>query len=713
MQEQVLPAELNEYQRKAVFNDSSACLVNANVGSGKTTVLTAKVKYLHEACGVNCEDMVVLTFTNKAAGEIRERLGAMRDQGELVQMRYFGTFHSVALQLLRERLPVQQLGYTPDFLVMDPEEELDMALRLIQDRKLQIKYRNRLKKRLEQEDEEAVPSENGREKLPSPPGRRIQDDMPILLQAMKEEKRARNRMTFADLIRNTEALLAKVEWRPAWVIIDEVQDCDAWQLALVRRLLDKGARLFAVGDPNQVIYSWRGSACNVFYTLRTEYQATELSLPVNYRSSASILEAASAFSQYGSSLTGNRERGSKIVVKKHYDPFQEACYLADRIKELLGSGISPGQIAVFYRLQNQSGVLEEVFAREEIPFQVSVKHTLRDCPVQYWLLQVLRFSLSREDYPAGIYALSHKEYGERRNGKPITEKTAAAVLHGEKDLKLPLYERMLAFSECCPSLDSPQALYDYFSLDGYLHPTSASFQKDKERILAMLESLFRQQPSEGENLPDRLRSFLNDAVLYGLPEQETKEEDGRVKLMTLHASKGLEFSFCFIIGVNYGLIPLRTAGFEEEDEERRLFFVGMTRAKDFLELSYYTNPDNRVMPGESRFIRMIPPELIQEETADPAQGNLQELRKMVRQEIEARQNRAEETLEADLPELPEEPSQPQPAGKEIIQPRTVIHRKYGRGTVIREDDAMMEIEFEGYGAKEFLKAFSAMEFVEE
>ena len=141
--------------------------------------------------------------------------------------------------------------------------------------------------------------------------------------------------------------------------------------------------------------------------------------------------------------------------------------------------------------------------------------------------------------------------------------------------------------------------------------------------------------------------------------------------------------------------------------------MGMTRAKDFLELSYYTNPDNRVMPGESRFIRMIPPELIQEETADPAQENLQELRKMVRQEIEARQSRAEETLEADLPELPKEPSQPQPAGKEIIQPRTVIHRKYGPGTVIREDDAMMEIEFEGYGAKEFLKAFSAMEFVEE
>lgn len=120
------------------------------------------------------------------------------------------------------------------------------------------------------------------------------------------------------------------------------------------------------------------------------------------------------------------------MVKKHYDPFQEACYLADRIKELLGSGISPGQIAVFYRLQNQSGVLEEVFAREGIPFQVSVKHTLRDCPVQYWLLQVLRFSLSREDYPAGIYALSHKEYGERRNGKPITEKRLRQCFMGRK-----------------------------------------------------------------------------------------------------------------------------------------------------------------------------------------------------------------------------------------------------------------------------------------
>lgn len=725
MQEKGWPDELNEYQKRVVEDDSRACLVNAGVGSGKTTVLTAKVKYLHEVCGVDYEDMVVLTFTNKAAGEIRERLGAVQEEMEAEQMCYFGTFHSVALKLLRSRLPVRQLGYTEDFLVMDPEEELDMALRLIQERKLQIKYRNRLKKRLEQEGQEAVPAEDGRSMEPKPSfGRRIQDDMPSLLQAMKEEKRALNRMTFADLIRNTEALLAEAKWRPAWVIIDEVQDCDAWQLALVGRLLDKGARLFAVGDPNQVIYSWRGSTCNVFYTLRAKYQAEELSLPVNYRSSASILEAASAFTQYGGSLMGSRERGSKIVVKRHYDPFQEACYLADRMKQLQEEGISPGQIAVFYRLQSQSGVLEQVFSREGIPFRVSVKHTLRDCPVQYWLLQVLRFSLDRADSPAGIHALSHKEYGERRNGKPVTEKTAAAVLRGEKELELPLYEKMLAFPECCSSLAGPQALYDYFSLDEYLHPASASYPKDRERVLAMLEAVFREPPEEGETLSNRLRNFLNDAVLYGLPEQEAPEDGGQVKLMTLHASKGLEFSCCFIIGVNYGLIPLRTGSFEEEDEERRLFFVGMTRARDFLELSCYTNPDGRVMPGESRFIRMIPQELIQEEAEESAQGNLQELKKMVQREIDARQadvrqadtvrsdNGPAETQKPMEAACGEEASKQQSEKEEGMQARCVIHRKYGRGTVLREDDAMMEIEFEGYGRKEFLKAFSAMEFEE-
>ena len=128
------------------WTKSSACLVNANVGSSKTTVLTVKIRYLHESADISYRDMVVFTLTNKAANEIKERLAASEEASNLPDMRYFGTFHSVALQLLREVLPVGQLGYTADFQVMDPEEELDLALELIRERKLQIKYKNRLKK---------------------------------------------------------------------------------------------------------------------------------------------------------------------------------------------------------------------------------------------------------------------------------------------------------------------------------------------------------------------------------------------------------------------------------------------------------------------------------------------------------------------------------------------------------------------------------------
>ena len=184
MGEFVMPGYLNEYQRKAVLDKSSACLVNANVGSGKTTVLTVKIRYLHESADISYRDMVVLTFTNKAANEIKERLAASEEASNLPDMRYFGTFHSVALQLLREILPVGQLGYTADFQVMDPEEELDLALELIRERKLQIKYKNRLKKRLEQE-------------TAGSPGRnssRIQDDMPLLQEALKEEKKRQDEL---------------------------------------------------------------------------------------------------------------------------------------------------------------------------------------------------------------------------------------------------------------------------------------------------------------------------------------------------------------------------------------------------------------------------------------------------------------------------------------------------------------------------------------
>ena len=544
--EEVL-AKLNEEQREAVLDESPVCIVNANVGSGKTTVLTVKVRYLHERKGTAYEDMLVLTFTNKAADEIRERLGIEKAcEAEPVpkETAGFGTFHSVAMMLLKEKLPLEKVGYAPDFTIIEPEEELELANELTKMHRLKIKYPQRLAKRLDQATAMNVEEREGIA------GRKVDkygDDIWQLTDLLQQEKRQRNQMSFNDLILNAVRLLEQFTYHPDWIIIDEVQDCDSLQLRMIEALKGTRTRLFAVGDPNQVIYSFRGSDLNVCYLLVHKYQARELTLSVNYRSSRAILDAARYFKQCGSRLQPSREGGERIVIRKHYDPMAEAYYLAARIRQLIADGIPGAEIAIFYRLQEQAELLRDVFARE------------------------------------------------------------------------------------------------------------------------------------------------------GLPIEE-------LQLMTLHASKGLEFSVVFIIGVNNGLIPL-IGSRQEEEEERRLFFVGMTRARDRLELSWYVHPGYpKVQPGEGRFLQMIPPALVVREGEETQKTDLQELRRRI---LDARQQKAEQPI--DMTEQQDAENQPNEAEANPKSTPQVRHAKYGIGTVIREDETTIEVAFEGYGNKEFLKAFTLLE----
>ena len=540
--------ELNKYQKEAVLDDSNVCLVRANVGSGKTTVLIEKIRYLYSQKQVPLEKMIVLTFTNKAAAEIQERL-----QNSEIRMPeeklYYGTFHSITFHMLQEILPVEELGYTKEFQVCLPEEELELAEELISREKLKIKYKNRLQKRLE------LSQGRGTGKVKD-----YKDDFQNLVKLLKEEKKKQNKMSYTDLLKNCIFLLEKHPGMvcPEWIIIDEVQDCDELQLEMIKQLKKPETRLFAVGDPNQVIYSWRGSVFNIFYRLREQYQAKELSLPVNYRSSGTILKAAGRFQQSGTALEGTRDSGEKIQIQNHYDPFQEAGYLVEKIRELHENNIEYDQIAVFYRLQNQSEILEKVFQENQIPCEVSQKK-------------------------------------------------------------------------------SPEDVLD---------------------------------------------------VNREIPEEKT------VKLMTLHASKGLEFRYVFIIGVNDGLIPLNPRNEEEEEEERRLFYVGMTRAKEFLELSYYTNPDGvRVFPGPGRYLSFFPENITdrgvtgEKRDRKEAAEHLQNMKRMI---LEERQKLNTET-------------------EKFEDKKRVAHPKYGQGTVLSEDETMITVEFDDYGEKELLKAFSNLE----
>ena len=579
---------LNPYQKEAVLDENPACLVNANVGSGKTTVLIEKVRYLHEKKQIPYEKMAVLTFTNKAADEIAERLS--RKEAELTEEELwgFGTFHSVALRILRRFLPEKteegaEAGeWNREFTVITPEDEMEMVLAIAKEGGYKIKYQNRLKKRME-EDYAAYRKGRTQEKY--------KDDLFQIFPLLEKAKRQQNKMSFADLLDEGTHVTKEQEevLDLKWIIVDEVQDSDEKQLEFLEALKGTQTRFFAVGDPNQVIYSWRGTGPNMFFLIKHRFGAKELTLPVNYRSDEVILEAANRFLQFGGKIEGSGERGEKILVRNHYDPFIEAEYLTERIRELHEQGLPYREIAVFYRVQKQAEILEKVFERAGLPFMLPAKR--------------------------------------KEDEDPVPEK--------------------------------PHMIREHFA---------------QERI----EQSASEQAEEHEQLP----------------EEKTVEEDA-VHLMTLHASKGLEFDYVFIIGMNQGLIPLRCKSIEQEEEERRLFFVGLTRARKNLELSYYTNP---TIPGTyetpSNYLRMLPEELLDWEEkpgSESRKANLQKLRKDTRELIREKKQEEEEQKETRKPE------------------RKGRHPKYGEGEIISEDEMMIELEFPGYGKKQFLKAFGEVE----
>ena len=693
--------QLNRYQQEAVLDDSNACLVNASVGSGKTTVLIEKIRYLHEEKQVPFSEMCVLTFTNKAAGEIRERMGCQYD--------LFGTFHGVALRMLQEHLPVEELGYQSGFQVMTPEEELEMALQLTGEHGLKIKYKNRMKKRLDQEERT-----DGRKV-------RYQDDWTQLMELLKAEKRKQNKMTYRELLQNATQLLQSHPEKLAlqWIIIDEVQDCDHLQMAFLEQLKRPETHLFAVGDPNQAIYSWRGSVFQIFPLLRMKYQARELSLPVNYRSTGTILEAAKRFLQNGAPLEGCREQGQKIVIKKHYDSFQEADYLAGRIRALHQQGIAYGEIGIFYRLQSQSEILEKTLQRYGIPCQVSVKKSMQEIPVLHWFFYVLKSVCYPEDEASLMQALCDKQYGEGWTQKKAAKELEKARME-EREAGLRKNSNLLERILCLQKEDTDakktenwkETLLAQLHLEEQILPTSASYQQDMNDVKQMLDSLERMDiQNQG------LGACLNQLALSGmqLDEQEAEQSDA-VKLMTLHASKGLEFDYVFLIGVNYGLIPLLSGGMESEEEERRLFFVGMTRAKEYLELSYYTSPDGpRVMPGPGRFLRFLPerlveaPEDFREQRRDrgSAQAHLQDIKKQIEQ---ARQKENVQVTES--ASMEQVVSRESGAVDITVRSRRVRHAKYGIGEIVEEKEMQIVVEFPDYGKKEFIRQFAPLEYLD-
>ena len=664
--------KLNNEQKQAVLDTSQVCMVNASVGSGKTTVLTNKVLYILDELNVSTKDLVVLTFTNKAANEIKERVNTLFTNG--IEMKFFGTFHSVAMKLLKEELKVEELGFTTDFTIITHEEEAELANEIIEENSLNIKYRKKIIKRLEKYEygilNYGIMKEN--------------DDIEFLVKLLKERKIKENQMSFSDLLYFSIEQLNKGYYKAKWVVVDEFQDCDVHQLDFINALTDENTHIFVVGDPNQVIYSWRGGNCNIFDEFKNKYNCTELSLPINYRSSALILDVAKVFLKNDCVLKGVRDIGNKIIINNHYDAFQEAQYLAEQIKnKVTNNELQYKDVAIFYRMQKQSEIIEQVFTKEKIPFEVSLRKTVNDIPVLRWFIKLLKYSINNNDTVSYYAVFCDNEFGPNMS-KILARINLDNKQKNELEIKCENFKSFLVKNET-----NIKSLYDYYELDKYIYPSSSTFEENKNYVIKFIDEIDKFSKENNLTGLDCIINFLNSSSLYGinlLNEQVNLSSDS-VKLMTLHASKGLEFKQVYIIGVNLGLIPITCKNDEEEAEEKRLFFVGITRAKDNLEMSYYTNTNsNLISSGPSRYIAMIPCNLIA--NADnfiEHASNIQSLKKSLL-ENKHDENKNNEIINAN---------------KELY-----IHNKYGIGEKTSEDADIITINFKGYGEKSFYKIFN-------
>ncbi len=680
--------KLNEYQKAAVLDHSRVLLLNAQVGSGKTTVLIHKILYLHFAKGIPFESMVVLTFTNKAAEEIKLRIREKNNSIKEEELRFFGTFHGVCRTLLSSVLPVKELGYTSGFSIYDADEMLELYERVINENNLAVKYKNKLRKRIEQYRQGKLLYGNMKQ----------DDDLSEFIRLVEAEKKRCNAMEFDDLIENATALLGHQEFIPEWIIVDEFQDSDDRQLELIGRMKKEKTHVFAVGDPNQVIYTWRGSRKDIFGEFRDTYCGNELTLPINYRSTTTILDAAKVFLEPGQLISGIRGVGKPIVVKKHHNTFNEALYLCDRINKLVSDGFKYSDIAVLYRKQKQSEVFKDVFEKNGVPHEVSLKRTLRDIPVLYWLVRLLKTAVNPKDRDSIAYMLGNNRYGLGLGKKQLKE--ILCSIEAGNATGNELIEKAVKFKSWCGTNNEKEAehIFEYFDLGVYLMPTSITYEEDRTRVLDFLREITGYTANTGKELYAGIKDYLNNSALYGSQVLNEKAGEGRdsIKLMTLHASKGLEFKCVFISAANLGLIPIPARSPGEEEEEKRLFFVGITRAKDFLEISYHTKPDEFGVYGiPSPYLRMIPPELIDSEDLVSRGANLSELRREIKANIDGR--KLVQEVEAAAPES--------------VEQIKIYHEKYGQGIVISEDETNITVDFEVYGTKIFSKAFCPLTYI--
>ncbi len=618
---------LNEMQIKAVKHKDGPLLIIAGAGSGKTKVLTTRIAYLINNYNVNPSNILAITFTNKAAGEMKQRITNLIGNTSLLAT----TFHSFGLKILRENY--EKLGFTSAINIMDSEDSLILIKKILKDLNIDPKMfspymiRNKISNN---KSEFIMPEEYSKYCYCE------EDDIVSKVYTKYQEILFKNNsVDFDDLLilpiklfLNNEDVLEYYQDKYKYILIDEYQDTNHAQYLLTKMIAKKYKNICVVGDSDQSIYAFRGANYKNILNFEKDYKnAVTIVLEQNYRSTKTILEAANSVIKNNDqrkekNLWSTKEEGEKIIYHKAEDEVDEANYCIREIKKLLKENVELKDIAILYRTNAQSRVFENELLKQNMPFRIIGSFYFYQRKEIKDLLAYLRLIHNKKDDVSLLRIINEPKRGIGL--KALEDLQAKANMYNTSLYEAITEGKTLEFKNIIEELtkkSEDMSLTEFIDL--VLDKTGMKKSLEEAKTLEAdirLENL--------EEFKSVTKSFEEKIGLISLEEflmevslvsdiEEYKDDPNRLTLMTVHAVKGLEFPYVFIVGLEEGIFPHKNSYSKDElEEERRLMYVAITRAEKKL---YLTSTKKRVIYGEekigvlSRFVNEIDKNLLQKE----------------------------------------------------------------------------------------------------
>lgn len=705
--------QLNKPQLDAVCTPQGNLLILAGAGSGKTRVITYRIAYLIQN-GIPSSEILALTFTNKAANEMKERLERLLDRP--VSRMWIGTFHSMCLRIMRTH--IDKLSYAKDFVIYDTYDQTSLIKECMKSKKVNDKIKPSffLSHISEWKNEFKFVGDFSKEELGTKDSVSAYEIYEMYQKRLKEN----NAVDFDDIIMLTVKLLKEYEEvreqyqsKFQHILVDEYQDTNFLQYQLIKLLSAKHHNLCVVGDDDQSIYAWRGADIrNILEFEKDHEDAKVIKLEQNYRSTQTILNAAydvisKNTGRMRKKLWTDNGEGELIQLKKLYSEKDEGVWISNEIRALHKRGIEFNEIAVLYRTNAQSRAIEDALVLNDLPYQVFGGIKFYDRREIKDTLAYLRLISNTSDNVSlkRIINVPRRGIGAKTIEKMEQFSQAAGLSIYQYLLEDSLYEisakQRTTLKEFIRMIESFRAMAQVLPLDGLIRTILsnsgyyAELQADtsdegKNRLENLSEFLsvakdYEEHKQEGEGIAD----FLNTLSLA--TDQDDSSNRGKISLMTLHSAKGLEFEAVFIAGVEEGIFPSARSVYDEWrlEEERRLCYVGMTRAKKLLHLSYVTM---RTLYGKteraymSRFLKDVDKKYLKGDLADsPIQSQTASLYEKYRAKYKEYIQKPEEETNRD---------------SSVFRPGSKVkHKVFGAGTVVAEEKGVLTIVFDSKGIK--------------